>query len=275
LTPALARQMAAKYLSDLRAQLGACLRPKPQNPPPTGQPIFVITEQVDLKERKKLVTDLFTEENVTQPHKEPGYLFEIFWLVPMALALQLQKAGHFLTALDWYQTVYAFNLSPADRKIYRGLELEGSITRNQFADAWYDPNNPETVEDAEQRMVARFSTVRDDFPPNIEDLSIGHVTLLVSRADGFTEEININEMTFAPEGQTALIGGAAQTISGIAGARRPNGSAWIGMLGKSPVGDWKLKLPNTNSVVAMFKEEKIEDIALVVTFDGKAPAWPI
>jgi hypothetical protein len=27
-------------------------------------------------------------------------------------------------------------------------------------------------------------------------------------------------------------------------------------------------------VMALFKEEKIEDIALIVTFDGAAPAWP-
>jgi hypothetical protein len=147
--------------------------------------------------------------------------------------------------------------------------------RNQFADAWYDLNNPETVEDVEQRMVANFSTVRDDFPPNIDDLSIGHVTLLVSRVDGFTEEINIDKLTFTPEGETALIGGSAQTVSGIVGTRRPNGSAWLGMLGKPPVGDWKLRLPDTDHVINLFKQEKVEDIALVVTFDGAAPAWPV
>jgi hypothetical protein len=147
--------------------------------------------------------------------------------------------------------------------------------RNQFADAWYDLNNPEAVEDVEQRMVANFSTVRDDFPPHIEDLSVGQVTLLVSRRDGFTEEITIDGLTFTPEGETAPIGGAAQTVSGIVGTRRPNGSPWIGMLGKSPVGAWKLQLPNTDHVINLFKQEKIEDVALVVTFDGAAPAWPV
>ena len=81
---------------------------------------------MDLIQRKALVTALFA--NVTQPHTEANYLREVFWLVPMALALQLQKAGHYLAALDWFQTVYAFNLPPANRKIYRGLELEGRIT---------------------------------------------------------------------------------------------------------------------------------------------------
>src|SRR5262249_49739911 len=121
LTPALARDIARQYLSDLRSQIGTL-------PERLKADSFVITEQLDLFVRKKLVEDLFTEKEVKEPHKEPGYLLEIFWLVPMALAVQLQKAGHFLTALDWYQTVYAFNLSPADRKIYKGLKLEESIT---------------------------------------------------------------------------------------------------------------------------------------------------
>jgi hypothetical protein len=47
------------------------------------------------------------------------------------------------------------------------------------------------------------------------------------------------------------------------------------MLGKPPVGDWKLRLPDTDHVINLFKQEKVEDIALVVTFDGAAPAWPV
>jgi hypothetical protein len=97
----------------------------------------------------------------------------------------------------------------------------------------------------------------------------------VSRVDGFTEEIDIEELTFTPEGGAATTGGAAQTVSGIVGTRRPNGSAWLGMVGKSPVGAWKLQLPNTAHDIDMFKKEQIEDIALVVSFEGDAPAWPV
>jgi hypothetical protein len=119
-TPALVREKAREYLTNLRAELGTTL------PQVLRGNTFVITDELDLIERKSLVTTLFA--GMTEPHKEANYLREVFWLVPVALALQLQKAGHFLAALDWYQTVYAFNLPPPNRKIYRGLELEGGIT---------------------------------------------------------------------------------------------------------------------------------------------------
>ncbi len=120
MTPAVAREKAKEYLGNLRAELASSL------PPLLMMRDFTITEQVDLVQRKALVTAQFA--SVTQPHTEANYLREIFWLVPIALALQLQRAGHYLVALDWYQTVYAFNLPRPNRKIYRGLELEERIT---------------------------------------------------------------------------------------------------------------------------------------------------
>ena len=45
----------------------------------------------------------------------------------MTLALQLQQSGQFLAALDWYQTVYAYNLSAPERKIYDGLAREENL----------------------------------------------------------------------------------------------------------------------------------------------------
>jgi hypothetical protein len=41
--------------------------------------------------------------------------------------------------------------------------------RNQFADQWYDLNNPDQTATP---MKVRFQTVREDFPPNIDTLKI-------------------------------------------------------------------------------------------------------
>ena len=49
---------------------------------------------------------------------------EIFYFVPMALALQLQKSGQYLAALNWFRSVYAHDLKSDERKIYHGLALE-------------------------------------------------------------------------------------------------------------------------------------------------------
>ena len=57
----------------------------------------------------------------------PSYLKEVYFFVPMLLALSLQKRGNFLAALDWYQTVYAYELPPGERKIYYGLEAEEAL----------------------------------------------------------------------------------------------------------------------------------------------------
>ncbi len=57
----------------------------------------------------------------------PSHLKEVFFFVPMLLALSLQKRGQFLAALDWYQTVYAYELPPDERKIYYGLKAEEAL----------------------------------------------------------------------------------------------------------------------------------------------------
>ena len=63
---------------------------------------------------------------VTEESQIPQEIREIFWLVPMALARKLQAAGHYRAALDWYQTVFAYQLPPGQRLIYTGLRLEQS-----------------------------------------------------------------------------------------------------------------------------------------------------
>ena len=46
------------------------------------------------------------------------------------------------------------------------------------------------------------------------------------------------------------------------------------MIGKVPVGEWELELPNTEEVRDLFKDEQIDDIFLVITYSGRTPAWP-
>lgn len=57
----------------------------------------------------------------------PPHLKEVYYFVPMFLAQSLQKKGKYLAALDWFQTVYAYELPPHERKIYYGLEAEEAI----------------------------------------------------------------------------------------------------------------------------------------------------
>jgi hypothetical protein len=199
--------------------------------------------------------------------------------------LQLPKAANpfdYRAIADVLVTIeYTALSSPAYRQqVIKQLDQTASgerlfSVRYQFADVWYELNNADAIKDPQRRMVANFSTRREDFPPHVEDLRIQHLTLHVARRDGFVEEVNVEELRFTPAGETASIGGAAVTVEGSISTRRSNGVTWLGMQGKSPVGRWELRLPNTDAVRAWFKEGWIEDLALVVTFAGTTPAWPM
>jgi hypothetical protein len=88
---------------------------------------FGITDQLsdqDLRDRRALAQTMLQGGGVNSP----AYLKEIFYFVPLQIALQLQKSGEYVAALDWFQSVYAWNLPAADRKIYPLLDSEGMPT---------------------------------------------------------------------------------------------------------------------------------------------------
>jgi hypothetical protein len=142
--------------------------------------------------------------------------------------------------------------------------------RQQFADCWYDLNNSDMLED-DQQMRVTFETRRSDFPPNVTDLSIQHVSLYFLRQDGFTDLITVESLLFTPSGRAGEVGGAASTNNGLISTRE---GSWLDMQGKQPIGKWDLTLPNTDEVKDWFKNGKIEDILFVLTFGGTTPEWP-
>jgi hypothetical protein len=128
-------------------------------------------------------------------------------------------------------------------------------------------------------MTVKLKTWREDFPPNIEDPKIEHVLLFFSRAIDEANgeqpfEIEVGKMSFTPKGEQIAVGGGATTIDGVISTRRGNGASWNAMIGKSPAGEWELELPNTEEMTRRFKDEKINDILLVITYGGRTPAWP-
>ncbi len=95
----------------------------------------------------------------------PPRLKEVFYFIPMQVALQLQKSGEYVAALDWYQTVYAFNLvdDPAtagvdEREIYYGLQLERNTQPNlsRFA-RWILDLNPHIIAAGRPNPYTRYT----------------------------------------------------------------------------------------------------------------------
>ena len=144
--------------------------------------------------------------------------------------------------------------------------------RDQYADQWYALHNPER---AARPMTVKLTLTAQGFPPNVEDLRIQHVFLAVVRAQGQTFEIGNTRLMLMPQGETVPVGGTVDgTSDGLISTRRGNASAWVPLIGKSPVGVWELTLPNTEEMRNRFKNEDVEDRLLVLTYEGRTPAWP-
>ena len=143
--------------------------------------------------------------------------------------------------------------------------------RNQFADQWYDLHNPDQTSTP---MTVRFTTRREDFPPNIEALKIQHVLLYFVRSNATSFEVPVSHLRYTAQEEPGTAGGSATSIDGIISTRRGNAGSWTAMIGKSPAGEWELAIPNTEEMKKRFKTEEIEDILLVITYSGRTPEWP-
>ncbi len=196
--------------------------------------------------------------------------------------LELPKAANpfdFRSIADVVLTVeYTALESPEYRQqVIRRLDRRFSgdrafSLRNDFPDAWFDLNNPDTV-DPDRRMTAVIPITTGDLPPHIDDLLVEHLTLFVIREDSFTGELTVISLSHTSGGQTST-GGEVQTINGIVSTRRPAGTPWHTLLGAGPIGDWELRLPDDAPTRALFSEEQIEDIVVVVSLSGTTPPWP-
>jgi hypothetical protein len=144
--------------------------------------------------------------------------------------------------------------------------------RDNFADQWYALQNPEQESTP---LTVNFSLTSRDFPPNVAELRIQQALLAVARAEGRTFEIESAQLMLTPQGQTVPVGGAVNgSTDGLISTRRGNASAWVPLIGKSPLGTWELTLPNTEVMRNRFKNEEIDDLLLVLTYEGRTPAWP-
>jgi hypothetical protein len=158
LTPVQARTLAQTYHQAVTTELGTTLPSALRHT--VNTPTFITDQLSDaqLIARRSFIRTQFG--SIANPHLAPNYLKEMFYFVPMALALQLQRSGQYLTALDWFQTVYAYHLSGDDRKLYYGLVLEESIP-TQFQrnpDNWLRTGlNPHEIVSVRANAYSRFT----------------------------------------------------------------------------------------------------------------------
>ena len=153
----------------------------------------------------------------------------------------------------------------------RGFDGDRSFSlRNQFPDAWYDLNNPDSVEPAD-RMTAVLPLTADDFPPHIADLTITHITLFVVRDKAAEDELTITSLRHTAADQVTAAG-PVRTVGGIAGTRRPGAAPWEVFIGSVPAGDWQLHIEDTPVVRNLFTDGMVQDLVVVFALHGTTPA---
>ncbi len=197
--------------------------------------------------------------------------------------LELPKAANpfdFTQITDVLLTLEYTALSSRDyrERIAAGLgrTLEGDrafSVRQQFPDAWFDLHNPDTVDDPARRMRIDLPLEHGDFAPHLDGVRLRHLTLVALRRDGFTSELPVASVSL--EGAAGRVDSTAEvrTTQGVAGTRRPAGTGWLPFVGRDPAGQWSIRLHDTPEQRAWFTEHRIDDLVLVTTIEGQAPAW--
>ena len=88
-------------------------------------------------------------------------LFDLFWLVPIAIAQALQDNGYFTEALDWYQWTYAYQLPAELRRTFPKLADEKNIQSTYERPAFWpvSDSNPHRVADNRADTYTRFTVM--------------------------------------------------------------------------------------------------------------------
>jgi len=144
--------------------------------------------------------------------------------------------------------------------------------RRQFPDQWYDLHHPEGS--GAGPVSVRFRTEPQDFPANLSELAIRNVLLYFVRGQGATFEVPVEHLLFTETGTDGPIGGPGQSVNGLISAATANAAGWARMLGRSPAGAWELALASSGELAERLGRGEIEDILLVLSYEGRHESWP-
>ncbi|GIJ51670.1 hypothetical protein Val02_85560 [Virgisporangium aliadipatigenens] len=140
--------------------------------------------------------------------------------------------------------------------------------RSDFPDGWFALHD--TAPGA--RPVVEFTTLRSDFPRCLDDLRLAHVVLYLVPGTEEPNEADVFDLRLTPERGAAAGGPARTTPDGVISTRRANGTAWLGLQGTAPVGDWRIEFEP--ALAGRLADGSVTDILLVLSFAGRTPPWP-
>src|SRR5262245_36278595 len=166
------------------------------------------------------------QDNAGSSRTSLSYLEEAFYFVPIVIATQLQRRGHYLDALDWYRTVYDYTQPHDLRKIYFGLVQEESLPWNYDRNiTWLlEPLNPHAIAVTRRNTYTRF-TIRSlaECFASFADLEFGRDTsesiarahVLYSTA---LDLLDLDELSPEPTPCDTTLDELYQKVGGLSGA---------------------------------------------------------
>jgi hypothetical protein len=186
----------------------------------------------------------------------------IFELPPAANPFDFSGIADVLITIDYtalqdeeYRNQVISRLNAARE---RGADRVLSLARD-FPDDWYDLNNPVDPSVRSATLTLRAS----DFPPGVQGLATSSLVVqLVGAGPVPDAAITLTR---------GAVGGDALTTGGVAGTRRGNATAWTPLIGSDPTGEWTLSF--TGAAGDLFADGLLDDIVLIVSWTGTAPAW--
>lgn len=218
------------------------------------------------------VLELRPDDDLLRPFETMG--------VDTSWQLELPRAANpidFRTVSDVLLTIeYTALHSDAHRqqvvqRLGRSVVADRAFSvRERFPDQWYDLHNPAQAEDP---MTARLDVRRTDFLPNLEELRVRQILLYAVRDDDADFEIEVEALRLR-DGDDVVEGGRARSTDGIISTRRGHASSWSPLLGQPPAGRWELALADDDGLRDRLADEDLRDLLFVVSYEGRAPAWP-
>ena len=148
----------------------------------------------------------------------------------------------------------------------------GFSFRHDFADAWYDLDQPGALADAHDGALPDDRTTTS--PPISTTVRIRNVALGFMRKDGMAFEMAIAGLTFTPDGEDDQLWRRGRDRRG----HRQHAPGQRADLGRDRRTDTERHLGA--GVAEQHHREgpvqlgAVEDIVLVVSFAGRRPAWP-
>jgi hypothetical protein len=111
--------------------------------------------------RRRHASDKAKADNANALSSTLTYLQEVTFFVPLHLALQLQRAGSYQEALDWFRTVYDYTAKPGERNISFVLNEDAKSPEQTLlahgADWLHDPLDPHRIAASRRYAYTRFT----------------------------------------------------------------------------------------------------------------------